>query len=314
MPATDTIPRPIRTLTMVPAGPAAVTAAPPAPAGTPTPLAPLARTRRVTGPRLRHLTFKAAAPLAAFAMVLCAWQLACTLHWSATLPTPAAVWHDIATAWRHGTLAPALFHSIRRCLLGFLCSVAVAAPLTLLLFGFTALRLPLRPVLNAIQSLPAAALVPVAVICLGNSENAVFCVVLLGAVPSIVVGILSALDQVPPLLLRAGRSMGATGLTGARRILVPAAMPGIITSLKQGWTFGWRALMTAELITSTPLPGIGRMLDAGKKTGSLSLVLAATALILFVGVVTEASVFRPLERRVLRTRGLLTHDDPEQQG
>ncbi|CAL9551375.1 ABC transporter permease [Streptomyces atacamensis] len=252
----------------------------------------------------RRLLAKAAPPLAAVALVLALWQTAYALNWSATLPSPAAVWGELAGAWSDGTLLPALGHSLLRCLVGFTASAAIGVPLGLLLTRMAPLRTVLGPILSAVQSLPAAALVPVAVIALGNSEGAVYAVVLLGAVPSIAVGVTTAVDQIPPLLLRAGRSMGAGGLRGAVHILVPAALPGFVAALRQGWTFGWRALMTAELITATPLPGIGRMLDAGRQGGELSLVLASVVLILAVGVLVESALFSPVERRVLRSRGL----------
>ncbi|MHC0430584.1 ABC transporter permease [Streptomyces sp. O3] len=265
---------------------------------TPAPSAAAAAYRRVLA--------KATPPAVAVAAVLFLWQVAYTLSWSDTLPAPAAVWGELADAWSDGTLLPGLGHSLLRCLVGFGASAAIGVPLGLLLTRVTPLRTVLGPILSAVQSLPAAALVPVAVIALGDSEGAVYAVVLLGAVPSIAVGVTAAVDQVPPLLLRAGQSMGATGVRGALHVLVPAALPGLVTALRQGWTFGWRALMTAELITATPLPGIGRMLDAGKQSGELSLVLAAVLLILVVGVLVESAVFAPLERRVLRGRGLAT--------
>ncbi|PJE93798.1 ABC transporter permease [Streptomyces carminius] len=256
------------------------------------------------GAASRRVLAKVAPPLAAIALVLALWQTAHTLGWSATLPAPAAVWRELAGAWSDGTLLPALGHSLLRCLTGFAASVAIGVPLGLLLTRLAMLRTVLGPILSAVQSLPAAALVPVAVIALGNSEGAVYAVVLLGAVPSIAVGVTAAVDQVPPLLLRAGRSMGAGGLTGAVHVLVPAALPGFVTALRHGWTFGWRALMTAELITATPLPGIGRMLDAGRQSGEMSLVLASVVLILAVGVAVESALFSPVERRVLHSRGL----------
>jgi len=259
-----------------------------------------------TGAASRRLLAKAAPPLAALALVLALWQTAYALHWSATLPAPAAVHGELVAAWSDGTLLPSLGHSLLRCLIGFTASAAVGVPLGLLLTRLAPLRTVLGPILSSVQSLPAAALVPVAVIALGNSEGAVYAVVLLGAVPSIAVGVVSAVDQVPPLLVRAGRSMGAGGLRGAVHVLVPAALPGFVAALRQGWTFGWRALMTAELITATPLPGIGRMLDAGRQSGELSLVLASVVLILAVGVAVESLLFSPVERRVLHNRGLAT--------
>ncbi|MGD9485703.1 ABC transporter permease [Streptomyces sp. TRM70308] len=252
----------------------------------------------------RRALAKATPPLLAVAAVLVLWQLAFWLGWSAELPAPGAVAGALGDSLADGTLLPALGQSVLRCLIGFGASAAIGVPLGVLLTRVTVLRTVLGPILSAVQSLPAAALVPVAVIALGPSEGAVYAVVLLGAVPSIAVGVAAGISQVPPLLLRAGRSMGATGPRGAVHVLLPAALPGLVSALRQGWTFGWRALMTAELITATPLPGIGRMLAEGTAAESMSRVLAAVTLILAVGVLVESALFTPLERRVLHSRGL----------
>ncbi|NBM20882.1 ABC transporter permease subunit [Streptomyces sp. GC420] len=254
--------------------------------------------------RRRGLDGRSAAPFLALVCVLAVWQLTSGLGLLPALPAPAAVWGALAERWRDGTLLPALGNSAARTALGFGASVLVGAPLGLFVARYAVLRTIVAPVLSAFQALPAAALVPMAVIALGDSERAVYAVVLLGAVPSIAMGLLSAVDQIPPLLRRAGRTMGATGRLAVRKVLLPAALPGLIAALRQGWTFGWRALMTAELITATPLPGVGRILGAGKESGDAAVVLAAVALILAVGVLVESVVLAPLERRVLRDRGL----------
>ncbi|WP_327710169.1 ABC transporter permease subunit [Streptomyces sp. NBC_00464] len=237
-------------------------------------------------------------------LVVGLWQLVHLLGLSPVLPAPVTVLRDLSDAWSAGTLGSGLLHSLGRCLAGFAASAAVGVPLGLLLHRSGLVRAPLAPLLSAFQSLPAAVLVPIAVICLGTSSGAVYLVVLLGAVPSVATGVLTALDQVPPLLVRAGRTMGATGAAGVRHVLLPAALPGVVAALRQGWAFGWRALMTAELMASTPLPGLGQLLDAGRRSGRLSPVLAAAVVILAVGVVVEAGVFEPVQRRVLRARGL----------
>lgn len=211
----------------------------------------------------------------------------------------------LAGLWSGDGLAVGLGHSAMRCTAGFAVSAALGTVLGVVLFRRASLHTAVRPLLSAVQALPAAALVvPVAVICFGDSKPAVYAVVLLGAVPSVAIGVLTALGEVPPALVQAGRAMGAGRGELAVQVLFPAALPGVVAALRQGWTFGWRALMTAELITATPLPGVGRILDAGKQSGDLSLVLAAVMVILAVGVGVESAVFAPLERRVLRRRGL----------
>ena len=103
------------------------------------------------------------------------------------------------------------------------------------------------------------------------------------------------------------RSLGASGWSAARHVLLPAALPGYVGGLRQGWAFSWRSLMAAELIVSSPElgQGLGQLLDAGRNNNDMSLVFAGILGILVVGIAVELCVFAPLERRVLRRRGLL---------
>jgi NitT/TauT family transport system permease protein len=131
-----------------------------------------------------------------------------------------------------------------------------------------------------------------------------YAVILLGAVPSIVNGLLAGTDQVPPLYLRVGQVLGATGWTRIRFVLLPAALPGFLGGLKQGWAFAWRSLMAAELITVAIGGGLGQLLDTGRSLNDMSLVIVSIFLIFLVGIAIELIVFSPLERAVLNSRGL----------
>jgi NitT/TauT family transport system permease protein len=161
---------------------------------------------------------------------------------------------------------------------------------------------------SGLQSLPSVAWVPAAIIFFGLGETAIYAVVLLGAVPSIANGMVSGVDQVPPLLTRVGRVLGARGIAAARHVLLPAALPGYVAGLRQGWAFSWRSLMAAELIVSSPKlgEGLGQLLDQGRLLSDMTLVFAGIIGILVVGIVIELCVFAPVERSVLRRRGLLT--------
>lgn len=198
----------------------------------------------------------------------------------------------------------AVLHSLLRCLLGFGLAFLVATALAWCLRRAKVLRRTLGPVLAACQSLPAAALVPPAVLVCGASELTVYVVVLLGAVPGLALGFAEAVERVPPLVRRAAETMGLRGPRLWRRVVLPAALPGLVSALRQGWSFGWRALMTAELVTGAPLPGVGRLLDEGRREGSYVVVFTVVGVILFVGIAVESAVFGPWERRALRRRGL----------
>ena len=160
--------------------------------------------------------------------------------------------------------------------------------------------------LSGLQSLPSVAWVPAAVLWFGLTDATIYFVVLAGSIPSIANGLVAGIDQIPPILPRVGQVLGARGLTSARHILLPAALPGYLAGCKQGWAFSWRSLMAAEIIAAGPLLGfgLGAYLKQGSDLSDMPGVIAAIFLILIVGIGIELLVFRPIERRVLRARGL----------
>ncbi|CAM5250331.1 ABC transporter permease [Streptomyces pseudogriseolus] len=248
-------------------------------------------------------------PVTAVALVLVVWQI---LVWAEVAPpyklaSPSDVWGEVRAAWLQGTLLDYIWTSVSRGLLGFLLALVIGTPLGLLVARVSFVRAAIGPILSGLQSLPSVAWVPPAVIWLGLNDSMMFAVILLGAVPSIANGLVAGIDQIPPLFLRAGRTLGATGLRGARYIVMPAALPGYVAGLKQGWAFSWRSLMAAEIIASSPDLGVGlgQLLENGRNNSSMPQVFLAILLILCVGIAIDLLIFSPLERRVLRGRGLL---------
>lgn len=249
-------------------------------------------------------------PLVAVALVLVVWQALVSFKIvddPSKLPAPGDVWGEIEDAWLRGTLLDYIWTSVSRGLFGFLLALAIGTPLGLLVSRVRFVRAAIGPILSGLQSLPSVAWVPPAVIWLGLNDQMMYAVILLGAVPSIANGLVSGVDQVPPLFLRAGRTLGATGLRGTWHIVMPAALPGYVAGLKQGWAFSWRSLMAAEIIAQHPDlgTGLGQLLENGRNSSSMSMVFLAILLILVVGIAIDLLIFSPLERYVLRSRGLL---------
>ncbi|MFC5996856.1 ABC transporter permease [Pseudonocardia hispaniensis] len=247
-------------------------------------------------------------PLVAFALFGALWQAvwASAITSEVAIPAPAAVGAEIAAVVADGRVWSILWTSISRAFLGFVVALLIATPLGLLVARLRLVRAAIGPLLQGLQSLPSVAWVPAAVLWFGLTDATIYFVVLLGSVPSIANGLVAGIDQIPPILPRVGRVLGARGLAGARHILLPAALPGYLAGCKQGWAFSWRSLMAAEIIAAGPLLGVGlgAYLKEGSDLNNMPGVLAAIALILTVGIGIELVVFRPLERRVLRARGL----------
>ena len=247
-------------------------------------------------------------PAVAIGLLLLVWELVYRAGVKPTyaLPSPADVGLVLLDQLRSGELLDAIATSVGRGGLGFLVAVVIGTPLGLLVGRVHAVRRGIGPILSGLQSLPSIAWVPAAIIFFGLGEGAIYAVVLLGAVPSIANGMVSGIDQVPPLFLRVGRVLGARGLSAARFVVLPAVLPAYLAGLRQGWAFSWRSLMAAELIVTSPElgEGLGQLLDAGRFNSDMSLVFAGIPGILVVGIAVELLVFAPLERRVLRRRGL----------
>ncbi|MEU7471060.1 ABC transporter permease [Streptomyces sp. NPDC044984] len=265
-----------------------------------------------TGRKPLRQTFveKVLPPVIAVALVLAVWQALVSFEIvddPTKLPSPGAVWDVLREAWLQGELLGYIWTSVSRGLLGFFLALLIGTPLGLLVARVKFVRAAIGPILSGLQSLPSVAWVPPAVIWLGLNNQMMYAVILLGAVPSIANGLVSGVDQVPPLFLRAGRTLGATGLKGTWHIVLPAALPGYVAGLKQGWAFSWRSLMAAEIIASFPDLGVGlgQLLENGRNASDMAMVFEAILLILTVGIAIDLLIFSPLERWVLRSRGLL---------
>ena len=249
------------------------------------------------------------APIVGVVVILSLWQLLVALEvkpsWA--LPSPAMVWETLKSQWEQGAIWAAVSNSVRRAFIGFFIALIVATPLGVLVARVRFARTAFGPILTGLQQLPSVAWVPAAIIWFGLSNATIYTVVLLGAVPSIANGLVAGIDQIPPLYLKAGKAIGARGFDMVRFVLLPAALPGYLAGLEQGWAFAWRSLMAAELIAISPAlgSGLGQLLDTGRQLGDMSLVLTAIILILFVGIAIERTVFSPIRRRVLTNRGLV---------
>lgn len=247
-------------------------------------------------------------PIIAVAVLVGVWQLLWSMAiWPEyQLPMPGEVGTHIVDLFATGDAFEVLWVSGHRALIGFAIAIVVATPLGLLIGTVKPVRAAIGPLVSGLQSLPSVAWVPAAILWFGITPATIYAVILLGAVPSIANGLVAGLDQIPTILPRVGRALGASRRELARHVLLPAALPGFLAGLKQGWAFSWRSLMAAELIAASPQlgRGLGQLLDQARALNSMSRVMAALLLILAVGILVDLLFFRPLERRVLRARGL----------
>ncbi|HSR26153.1 MAG TPA: ABC transporter permease, partial [Candidatus Eisenbacteria bacterium] len=151
--------------------------------------------------RLARVVRAAVPPLVAVGLLLLAWQALVQAQVKPVylLPGPADVWGAFTGAWRRGDAQKAFLTSIERGGLGFVVAVLVGTPLGVLVARVRLVRTAVGPLVTGLQVLPSVAWVPAGIIWFGLSDATVYFVILMGAVPSIVNGLVAGVDQVPPL-------------------------------------------------------------------------------------------------------------------
>jgi NitT/TauT family transport system permease protein len=237
-------------------------------------------------------------------MLVAIWAAASKLAASPLFPGPLDVARSLAAAAAAGTLVRAVVTSALRLLVGYAIAIVTGVPLGLMLARSDATKRALGPLLLGLSSGPSICWLPLAIVWFGLSEAAIQVVIVLGAALPITLATESAVRQLPPTIERAARTMGATGPTLIFRVLLPAAMPGIVTGAKMGWTFALRSLMAGELLFVSG--GLGQLLETGRDLADTALVLGIVAVIVVLSRVSERLLFGPLERAIARRWGTAT--------
>jgi len=218
------------------------------------------------------------------------------------LPGPAQVFSSLAGMIQDGSLLSGALVSLARLVAAYLTAAVGGVLIGVVISRYEWLESPAGSLALALQTLPSICWLPLAVMWFGASEKAIFFVVVIGAILSVVLATEAGVRHVPKVLIQAARSMGASGPQLYRRVIIPAAFPAIIAGFKQGWAFAWRTLMAAELLYGHQ--GLGFLLQAGKKADDTSLFLAVILVLILIGLTVEMVLFRPLEKSVRSRWGL----------
>jgi NitT/TauT family transport system permease protein len=189
---------------------------------------------------------------------------------------------------------------------GFALAIVIGTIVGSLVARIRPLRAAVGSLITGLQTMPSIAWFPLAILIFRLSEQAILFVVVLGAAPSIANGLIAGADTIPPILLRAGRVLGARGLAAYRYVILPASLPSFVGGLKQGWAFAWRSLMAGELlVVLRGKESVGFLLNQNREVNNSSGLLATMIVILVIGIVVDSVLFGTLERAIQRRWGLL---------
>jgi NitT/TauT family transport system permease protein len=242
-------------------------------------------------------------PLLGVLGLLVVWGAIAAVADTSSFPGPAETWTALREGIADGTIVEATIKTLIRLAFSFVAALVIGTALGLLMAAFDFGRRSIRPLVVALQIIPFVAWVPLAIVWFGVSERAVVFVAIAGSFPAVALATLQGIRQVPPLYVRAGRTLGATGWELQRSIVFPAALPAYMVGVQQAWGFAWKALMAGELIVRTSgATGLGHLLDRSPDVAS---ILALVAVIAVIGVAVEYLIVGAVDRRIRARRGLL---------
>ncbi len=245
--------------------------------------------------------------LAAIVLALAFWQAVVWSGWrdETVLPGPDTVLPDLLDQLVTGDFWAAVSVTMQRAVLGFATAVAIGLVVGFAVARFRPLRTAVGSLITGLQTMPSIAWFPLAIVLFGLDESAIYFVVVLGAAPSVANGVLSGTDYVPPLLVRAGRNLGATGFSLYRTVIGPASLPAIVAGLKQGWAFSWRSLMAGELLVIIGDSGsLGTRLQFNRELSEYSQMIGIMIVILVVGILADTA-FTAANNALRKRWGLL---------
>jgi NitT/TauT family transport system permease protein len=221
-------------------------------------------------------------------------------------PTFSATLDAFWTAIKSGVLPQRTAYSLRVLLQGYGTGLALAAVLTALA---TATRLGsdlLELLTSMLNPLPSIALLPLAMLWFGLGNSSLIFVLVHAVLWSVALNTHAGFRGVSQTLRMVGRNYGLSGARYVTKILVPAALPGILTGLKIGWAFAWRTLIAAELVfgVSSGSGGLGWFIFENKNQLETASVFAGLLTVILIGLGVENLIFRTIERATIHKWGM----------
>lgn len=240
-----------------------------------------------------------------YSALLGVWALVARLHiWPPYLfPPPWSVAESLWAGFSDHSFWIGIAVTMKRMVIGYSISVALGMILGLAVASNKFLEQTLGGLLVSLQSLPSICWIPLAVLWFGLTEKAILFVVLMGSLLSVTIAMEDGRKQMPKIFGMAGRNLGARGFRLFWSVLLPASLPFVVSGLKQGWAFGWRSLIQAEMIFLSL--GLGQLLMMGRDLNDMSQVLAVMILIIMLGYFVDGLIFRTMERKLQERWGLL---------
>lgn len=230
-------------------------------------------------------------PLLVAILFLLLWHLAVKSSGSDIFPTPWQVCIGLAELAKQGLLLKYIVASLFRVSWGFGLAVLVGVPLGLVLGWFKPAFIALNPFIQIMRPISPIAWIPVAILWFGVKDTAPVFLIFLASVFPITVSSMAAVQNMQQVYLRAAQNFGLSGIPLFRRVILPAALPQIITGVRIALGVAWLVVVAAEMIAVNS--GLGYLIIDARNAGKrYDLVVAGMVMIGLIGLVLDLLVRR----------------------
>ena len=237
---------------------------------------------------------KALLPISTAIVVIACWSLAVRLTGTKIFPSPLDVVRAVVSLAERSLLWRYIADSLLRVTCGYLAAAAAGIPIGLLLGWFRTAGRAANPVIQLLRPISPLAWMPLAVIWFGVSNLAPMFLIFLATLFPIIVTVMDAVRNVPPIYRDAGRNFGLSRWELTRRVLLPAILPRLIVALRIAFGIAWLVLVAAEMIAVDS--GLGYLIIDARNAGKrYDLVVAGMLMIGTIGLLID-TCFRMVER------------------
>jgi NitT/TauT family transport system permease protein len=220
------------------------------------------------------------------------------------LPTIPTVLQTLWDMLSDGSMIEHAAFTMYRVMFGFSLAVVVGLPLGILMARFPRVEHFFMPLISALMPIPSFALIPLFMLWFGIGNVTTVLIVFYAATFPMAFNTWSGVRSVNPLWLRAAGAMGADENSLFWKVIIPGASPFIITGMRQAFLRAWIGVVGAEMIAASDW-GLGWVIFDAKEFLNADVMLAALAVIGFIGFAFERLVFGTLERRTIQRWGMV---------
>ena len=250
------------------------------------------------GPRISHVNINVW-HVVVFISFLLFWTALSAYVGTGFMPSPQMVAKAAVDMAGDGTLHKAIMESLFSLVAGYALSVVVAIPAGLVMGGIHIVGKLLEPYVDALSSMPRVAFIPLIVVFMGLGYEAKIFMIFLGAVMPILINTYAGVLHSDGELIEMARSAGASGVVIFRKIVLPGALPHILTGLRVGASLALINTVVAELYTA--VSGLGGLLSIYGNSFRMAPYFVVVVILALVGVVLMHFI-RMVEKRLMHWR------------